>query len=182
MISRKFLASTLACALALGVGAAMAAPAHIALAPGGELLLPTPDGWVAAQDPDAKLPSLRIRPATGKDFEMEVTPVLDADGSTGVLDPAKLRPFVEDQARSIKTRAVEQDLPVVELKSPTVVGYYFSATDRTPAPGEFTQVTQGVIAVGNVPVTFTILYNGKGGPVLAAALTMLRGTHKVASK
>ena len=182
MINAKPLAALLACALALAAATTLAAPAHIALAPGGELLMPTPDGWVAAQDPEAKLPSLRIRPATGKDFEMEVTPVLEADGSTGVLDPAKLRPFVEDQAKSIKTRSVEQDLPVVELKSPTVVGYYFSATDRTPAPGEFTQVTQGVVAVGNVPVTFTILYNDKGGPVLAAALKMLRGTHKVVPK
>jgi len=60
------------------------------------------------------------------------------------------------------------------LKVDGGTGYYFSATDRAPNPGEYKYLTQGMLPVGELVVTFTILSNDGGEAAVSAALTLLR--------
>ena len=69
-------------------------------------------------------------------------------------------------------------LSVNELTGTSGVGYYFSATDRAPAPGEYRYMTQGMISVGALAVTFTILTNdGQSGVVDDALAMVSRAAH-----
>jgi hypothetical protein len=82
--------------------------------------------------------------------------------------------MVSSGADSAKSQAVEASLAIQELKSETVQGSYFSATDRAPKAGEFKYMTQGAISVQGLPVTFTILSNGNPKATVEPALRMLR--------
>jgi hypothetical protein len=52
---------------------------------------------------------------------------------------------------------------------------YFSATDRAPKPGEYKFMTQGMLQVGELSVTFTILTNEGQELVIKQALDALKG-------
>jgi hypothetical protein len=53
-------------------------------------------------------------------------------------------------------------------------GFYFSATDRAPKPDEYKFLTQGVVRVGELSVTFTILTNDGQDAVVKQALDALK--------
>jgi hypothetical protein len=74
-----------------------------------------------------------------------------------------------------QTQAVEKELRVVEFQGRTGPGFYFSATDRAPKPDEYKFLTQGVVRVGELSVTFTILTNDGQEPIVKQALDALKG-------
>jgi hypothetical protein len=73
-----------------------------------------------------------------------------------------------------KAQAVERELPVVEFSGPSGFGAYFSATDRAPEPDGYKYLTQGMLAMGEVRVTFTVLVNGEPAPVVQQALETVK--------
>ena len=70
--------------------------------------------------------------------------------------------------------AVEKDIKLVEFKGASGPGFYFFATDSAPRPGEFTYMTRGVLAVGELSVMFTVLTNKGQDNEIEAGLAMLR--------
>jgi hypothetical protein len=69
---------------------------------------------------------------------------------------------------------VEGVLPLQEIKGVDGRGFYFTATDRAPKPGEAKYLTQGIIRVGEISLAFTVLTNDGQEAVVRAALEMLR--------
>jgi hypothetical protein len=69
---------------------------------------------------------------------------------------------------------VEKSLPLKALTGPSGSGYYFVATDRAPALGEWKYLTQGIIRVDDIVLAFTILTNDGQEATVTAALGMLR--------
>jgi hypothetical protein len=63
----------------------------------------------------------------------------------------------------------------VEFQGRSGPGFYFSATDRAPKPGEYKFLTQGIVRVGELSVTFTILTNDGQEAVVKQALEALKG-------
>ncbi len=94
-----------------------------------------------------------------------------------VVMPAfgKVRDIVERSAKDVASQAVEETIEIKELQGDSVAGYYFTATDKAPKPGEFKYMTQGMFRVGDVGPTFTILTNDGGESVILDALAMLKG-------
>ena len=76
---------------------------------------------------------------------------------------------------SAKTQAVEKELRVVEFQGRSGPGFYFAATDRAPKPDEYKLLTQDVVRVGELSVTFTILTNDGQDAVVKQALDALKG-------
>jgi hypothetical protein len=74
---------------------------------------------------------------------------------------------------------MEHYLPVEQLTGAPGPGYYFSATDREPKPGEFKYLTQGMLLVGDVIVAFSILTNDAQEKVRDQALAMLKSASHV---
>jgi len=143
----------------------------------GTLTVDAPKGWVTEAVPDATQgTTLRFHPDKGTDFYIEITD-LSSDKMPPGVDAELLRTIVAANAESMKAQSVEKELPLQELKSDNVHGYYFHATDPAPKPGEWTYMTQGMAMVGKTPVGFTILSNGKDNPAPAKALAMLRTAH-----
>jgi hypothetical protein len=160
--------------LALAIaGAAPSAPTVVPVPGHGALQLTLPSGWRARiQQPPGDLPpTVRIEPASGREFGILVTALWSREGSVPTLE--ELRPRVEDAASDLLPSAVETALPLEELRGPSVTGFYFTATDRDPKAGEWTHVTQGLARVGSLILNFTILTNGKEAAARKGALAMI---------
>ena len=70
-------------------------------------------------------------------------------------------------------QATEKNIPIRRLAGAAGRGFYFQATDKAPAPGEYKVMTQGAIVLADLIVTFTALTNEGQGEIVAAALAML---------
>jgi hypothetical protein len=146
------------------------------LAGHGELTLRIPDGWQGAvRNPDNGLPpTILFRTRSDKSFQLLITAVWTIPPNNEVPDVAKIRSIVSNAAEGAKAHAVEKALPLQELVGPNSHGYYFSATDRAPAPGEWKYLTQGATRVGAIALTFTILTNDGQEADAKAALELIR--------
>jgi hypothetical protein len=143
----------------------------------GNLQLSVPKEWRAIskslEEPTSVL--LRIRPATGEAFLVQVTAVW--------LEPAKLAARTEEQlkadvrrsAEKLLTQAVEKEAVIVELRGAQTLGYHYSLTDRAPKPGEYKYMTQGILVTGELLTIFTILYHDPALPEKAQVLQMFAG-------
>jgi hypothetical protein len=117
---------------------------------------------------------LKFGPKSGPSFEILVTPLWSITGNTPAHDPASLRKEVESAAKAAQPQAVEKVIEIKTLKGDSGAGYYFSATDRQPKPGEYKYLTQGIVPAGELVVTFTILSNDGEQATVDAALLLLK--------
>lgn len=165
-------------ALALfGVAAALGATDRtVPLPDHGTVTLAAPDAWKmeVSQPPDRLPPTIRFTQGTGPAFEVLITPIWFARGATKSFD---LRDQVAKAAKNAETQSVEPSIVVKDFSGASEPGYYFSATDRAPKPGEYKYMTQGMIRAGGVVLTFTVLTNDGQAEVVKAALEMLRTAH-----
>jgi hypothetical protein len=177
MVFREVVSHLLA--LVLGVAAlnVHAADARIPLSSGGSLVLPVPDGWRQSDFP-GPVKTLSLTPAAGNAFQILVSPLARTDAPSASIDSAAIRRLVESGANSARSQAVEKSVTVQDIKSATVQGNYFSATDRAPEPDGFKYMTQGAMLVNGLPVTFTILSNSNTSATVELALRMLRGSRR----
>ncbi len=153
---------------------------RIALTDRGFMTLTIPDGWVdQVRQPDPRLPpTISIWSASGPPFEILVTPIWPArdDGPKPTLEA--IRAAVRVAAEAAKSQAVEQEIAVRDLSGPETFGAYFSVTDRAPNPGEYKYMTQGMLGLADLRVTFTILTNDGQERVAPQALDMLKGARR----
>jgi TPR repeat protein len=137
------------------------------------LVVRVPTGWQERVGKGGtKAPTLiSYRPKAGAPFEVLLTPVR-ARGANLPLE--QMQPAVLALADAARKQAVEERLTLVELLGPQARGYYFKATDRAPKPGAYKYLAQGMLALGDVRVAFTVLTNEGQGAVVDAAFDLLR--------
>ena len=133
-----------------------------------------PSSWKdeLSQPPKRTPPTISLTPKAGDPFQILITPIWGAK-KEGLKDEA-IKELVQKSAERVKPQAVEKTLQLVELRGTSSRGYYFFVTDKAPKPDEYKYMTQGVLAVGDLIVTFTVLTNGNHEKVAKEALTMLR--------
>ncbi len=160
-----------------------AAPAHrgYPLPDRGFLVLPVPEGWKEqVRRRDAMTPpTIHYQPESGPDFAVLVTAIGPMKEGIARPTPAEIKRNVQSAVEGVRSRSVEKSIAVAELKGPTAHGYYFKATDRTPKRGEFKYLAQGMLGVGELRVTFTVLTNDGQRAVTDTALGMLRNARHV---
>lgn len=141
----------------------------------GTLQLTVPVSWKdeVLQPPDRLPPTIAFAPDKGPSFQVEVSTMWPPSADAPRITPEALLRMVQLSAELARQKAVEPTLSVKTLKGASGDGYYFSATDRAPAPGEFKHLTQGMIRVGEVIVGFTVLTNDGQDDVVAATITMM---------
>jgi hypothetical protein len=162
--------------LSMATVAATPSQRHFVLPNYGSLDLAVPSEWTdeLAQPPGGLPPTIQFGPRSGPSFQVLVSPGgVPAVGAT-VPDDAKIRAEVAATAKAAESQSVEKSLPLKTLTGPSGSGYYFVATDRAPAPGEWKYLTQGIIRVDNIVLAFTILTNDGQEATVTAALEMLR--------
>lgn len=157
-------------------GVAAAAPREFTLGRHGTLSLSVPEAWGAdlrgTTTPESY--AVLLTPRTGSRFEVIVSIPIPPDASAKLPDSAEMRQEVTAAARDAATQSVERSLPLQALSGPEVSGYYFKATDRAPAAGEYKYMAQGLVRAGGLVLAFTILTNEGQDEVPDAALAMIR--------
>ena len=159
-----------------------------ALPDNSKLELSIPAGWKdevkttqGSKASQGSAPStVALTPSEGAPFEVHVTPVARQQQGASADTAIKMRHSVQQGADKVKPTAMEQYLPVEQLSGAPGPGYYFSATDREPKPGEFKHLTQGMLLVGDVVVAFSILTNDAQEKVRDQALAMLKSASHLA--
>ena len=120
------------------------------------------DSWTVSLDTKTMpaLPTIGFAPATGDDFRLLWTPLSAAKRSVDI------KGLLEDNSREMLSQSVEKELVIKELKSPSMHGYYFLATDKslvdkTPGEGQYPYVIISTLNAGNVDCTLTVLSRKK---------------------
>jgi hypothetical protein len=154
----------------------MATPQSFALPGHGSLLLNVPAGWTAKMNrpSDGSPATISVGPARGTAFVVLITAVFGSTPNSGAPDDAKTRAFVAAAAKSAEGQAVEGVLALQDFVGTSGHGYYFRATDKAPAAGEWKFLTQGMVKTGGIGLSFTILTNDGQSDVEKAALDMIR--------
>jgi len=124
------------------------------------------------QPPNRTSPTISLSPKAGPPFQIFITPIWGVKKE--LLEDEAIRELVQRSAEKVKPQAVEKTLRLVGLQGASSKGYYFFTTDKAPKSGEYKYMTQGVLAVGDLIVTFTILTNNNHEEVAKEALTLLR--------
>jgi hypothetical protein len=150
------------------------------LAEHGTFQVKVPESWrdSVAQPGSGLPPTITFAPKAGAPFKVLVSPLWSAQPDVKTATADELKAKARRAADGAAQQAVEKTIEVKLLKGPTNIGYYFAATDRAPKPGEFKSLNQGIIAVKDLLVTFTILTNDGQDAVVTAALSMLSEAEK----
>jgi hypothetical protein len=140
----------------------------------GTLRLRLPAGWndKVRQHPGDSPPTIVLSGFEGTPFLIKITPRWPAPGAADFGSPAYLHDLVERAAQAVASQSVEGRLDLVRAGGGRP-GYYFTATDRAPAPGDFKYLTQGAVRVGDLVCTFTILANDDKPLLRNQVLTLL---------
>ena len=143
----------------------------------GTLIVTVPANWVdeLKQDDATRAPTISYSLAAGKAPQVMMTPIWPARPDTPPITKELLRQYVENALKPIREQAVEKTIPVVEFAGKSGPGYYFDATDKDPAPGEFKYLRQGMLMADGIALGFTILTNSRQEPLVRDAMQMLQG-------
>ena len=182
MFSRLLL-TFIACVLAANI--AFADEAKVArsfpLSQKGKLELTMNSQWrdQVRQPPQGLPPTITLTPATGSSFQVMITPLWAVRPGMVVPGKDEIRKLVQGAADKAGPQSIEQTIPLRELAGATGFGYYFTATDKAPGPGEFKYIAQGTIRVGEIALMFTVLTNDGAGSALSNSLEMLKSAKHV---
>jgi hypothetical protein len=119
-------------------------------------------------------PTILFKTKSPDSFLVLLTPIDPSRETVAAASDASIRRQVEDSARKAEPSSVEKKLEVMELRGASGRGYYFFATDPSPRPGTWKYMTQGILRVGELAISFTILTNEGQKDVINDALRMLR--------
>lgn len=141
----------------------------------GTLQLTVPVSWKEEiqQPPNRLPPTILFSQGKGPAFVVYVTPMWPPRPDAPEVTADVLKQLVLSATEMAKPKAVERTLEVKAMKGASGPGYYFSATDRAPARGEFKHMTQGTIRIGAIVADFTILTNDGRDDVVSAAIAMM---------
>ena len=142
----------------------------------GSLVIQVPQDWndQIAQPPDHLPPTIAFSPGSGQAFRVLMTPIWSMRQDRLPMPPDQMRAAVEEAAQGARSQAVERELHILGFQGRSGPGFYFSATDRAPKPGEYKFLTQGIVRVGELSVAFTILTNDGQELVVKQALDALK--------
>jgi len=153
-----------------------------ALPDNSKLELTIPPGWKdeLKANPGSAPATIALAPRDGPPFQVVITPVARQRAGTSADTAIGMRQSVQDAADKVKPSAAESILTAEALPGAPGPGYYFSATDRQPKPGEFKHLTQGMLLVGDVIVSFGILTNDGQEKAKDEALALLKSASHIA--
>lgn len=147
----------------------------------GSFRLQVPQSWKdeLRQPPGGLPPTIVFSSTTGESFKILVTPIFSVNEEMKMPTPSEIKKTVEKTVESVKNQAVEKKIPIIEFRGSSTIGYYFSVTDRSPKPGEYKYMTQGMFRVGHLAPTFTVLTNNGLEDTVSKSLKMIRDANHV---
>jgi hypothetical protein len=150
----------------------------------GVLQMKVPASWKdeVKQQAENLPPTITLTPASGDHFKIIITPFWKASEAAPALNDYFVHRMVERAAEANQPNAVEKPLKLIFLDGLYGRGYYFSATNKAPEKGDYKFITQGMLLVDELAVTFSILTNDEKKEVESTALTMLQSAIQAQGK
>ncbi len=129
------------------------------------------------QPPDDLPPTIIFGPKSDLPFEMLITPVWQMEDNQLPWTSEEIEQIVKKSAIAAQSQALEKTIKIISFEGSMGKGFYFSATDKNPGQGEFKYLTQGMINIGQLAITFTILTNENQESIKEMALNVIKGIH-----
>ena len=155
--------------LLLGAAATMFGAAAVAAEPaktlvslsGVEIELPWSKHWTQSQLPGHDPATVTfVTTSDASAMQALISPTRHVAESE--LTEEKLLAVLSRMTAPIAAGAVEKDLTPKALPGGVNKGWYVTATDKAPKPGEYLYVTLVLVVAGDIPVIATILFNEAG--------------------
>jgi hypothetical protein len=127
-------------------------------------------------------PTIVFTPLYGTSFHISISPFWAYKEGLVMPSLEDIEQLINIAAENAKEQAVEGSISISKFESTSNKGHYYSATDKAPKPGEYKYMTQGMIRVGELFVTFTILTNDDSIDITDEALVMLSNAEHVQSE
>jgi hypothetical protein len=159
MYSKKIVFALVSAALAALLAApAMAEQLITALPDGSSLEMVLPATWKSTHETVGPSVTVRLSSAAAADFLVLIT-TLPVKAGSPASTPEGLRASVTELGNRSLSTSLQEHLELTEIKGQQAVGYLFHMTDRNPekGPGDYREVHQGAILLGQQMITFTIL-------------------------
>ena len=141
----------------------------------GVLQFSVPAAWrVACKSISAPAgASVELRPESGSEaFKVLITAVYR--GGKARPGSKELKKIAESTLEKARPNAVETEIPLEELKGPSVVGWAFRTTDKAPTGGDYPFMLQAAMTVKELLLVVTVLYRDEGKAELDRVLEVLK--------
>ena len=140
----------------------------------GTLHVTAPQHWTDRMEaPRGLPPTVELTDSKNK-MLLLLTPLWSSAGDPQFNTAEAIRAGIERAAHRAQESSVEKELPLREIETADGKGYYFSATDRAPAEGEYEYMAGGAVPVGDLVVSFTVLTHVAPPEGIAEALAIVR--------
>lgn len=142
----------------------------------GEIEFTVPSGWKdeIRQPPDNLPPFIRFTAPGDKSMAMLVTLVWPDRPDIPMPDAKWMKAKLDEAKNGIRDQAVEKSIPTEKFTGSSGDGYYFTATNSSPEKDGFKYMTHGMLRIGNLLASFTILNNEGSGSLAEEGLTVLQ--------
>jgi hypothetical protein len=132
--------------------------------------------WVSSWQIDAAAPagmpgSVQFHAPDRLQMLTLLTPV---QGPANFASDDALKAVVEKSSAQFKDQAVEKEIELQRISSGEAHGYFVCVTDKAPKAGEYKYLCQGAVALRDLPISFTLLYNERGKPDADRVLSALK--------
>ena len=142
------------------------------------LVLLVPEPWHAtASDPVNGAVTIRVTSKGSQDFILLLTALEPDKASAKLLDEEGIKLLVTMQGAEMLPTAVETELKLLRVEGGAGVGYFYVLTDRREVlpEGEYRYVCQGVMAVGRLSLSVTLLTHRPTEDLMRAFFRLLKG-------
>jgi len=146
----------------------------------GHITIKVPILWEdnIKQPPNNLPPTINFNEKTGKKFQILITPIWPFNKNTLSASLKKIYENVKKSSNQVLSEVIENEINIQEVQGKQGSGYYFKVTDKAPKPDEYKYMTQGIIKVRELTVSFTILTNDEQETISSNALAAIQGiTH-----
>jgi hypothetical protein len=142
----------------------------------GTFKLSVPAAWTVEviQKERTIPPSIALRPAKGKGFEVVVAPIWRPRPDVPLPTRQSMQEQLMRNVEYIQPQAVEQQIGLVEFQGKTGPGMYFVVTDKAPTPQGYKYMMQGLLSVSELLVVVTALSNESKEKIVRELLPVLR--------
>jgi len=153
---------------------------HFTLTGGGHLSLTLPEIWVEAPGtvrPESQFTATFTIPGM-EGFKVFFSPM------KGPGNPLGVKATAEGVVKRLLPISAEKELPMQELTSPHLKGYWVLSTDKRsvekePAKGDYRHLLTALLEVGGLPCVGTVLTNSKAPAVVDPCVAMFASAKKV---
>lgn len=162
---------------AVGLASALAAGQKVELPIGSSatLVMEIDESWQVQTNANDGLLNVKITPKGGGDFVLLLS-VMPLPAESPISTPEGLKQVIQQRGKSELSGALQRELDLIEIKTPSGTGFIYHLTDRNPerGPGDYREAHQGGILLGSHFASVTLLTHTSDSATPTQVLSSLK--------